>query len=309
MATIYSETPHNYASIGPYIISDLSLVAKELLRGKCCYFYDTCAFRRHANNPLADKILEYIKRTDGVIVLIRTILMELASHSGTLNQEYIDYIKKIHSSNIKILLLDEERLFDVLNLCFNSQAQINSYLGFAIHAAKIATGTVGATLKNDKKLRKDIYEKNATDKTLYQRFFKNVRGNKESGDNLGEEMICICVHILSNLPFYHSYRYMVLTEDKGAIGLVNKTGQNVYDYTKQKTMSALSIARLAQLLFEEGIVTTQMEVEGLLMNGGKDVNITIFASERYDLSSKEKTMTCSELADMILKKGTIHINY
>ena len=98
-------------------------------------------------------------------------------------------------------------------------------------------------------------------------------------------------------------------KNKGAIGIVNKTAQNVYDYTNQRTMSALSVAKLTQLIFEEGILTVKSDLETMLLNGGSEQNITIFASERYDLQSKEKYITCSDLADMILQKGSIHINY
>lgn len=35
---------------------------------------------------------------------------------------------------------------------------------------------------------------------MYKRFFASVRANKEHHDNLGEELIAVCVQILSRLP-------------------------------------------------------------------------------------------------------------
>ena len=56
--------------------------------------------------------------------------------------------------------------------------------------------TIEFTLKADEKLYSEVIEgKNLRQSDLYIRFFSAVRGNKEHYDNLGEELIAICVHI------------------------------------------------------------------------------------------------------------------
>ena len=55
--------------------------------------------------------------------------------------------------------------------------------------------------------------KNLRQSGIYRRFFATVRENKEHADNLGEELIAICVHILSHLPGIVDGKICVLTDD------------------------------------------------------------------------------------------------
>ena len=48
-----------------------------------------------------------------------------------------------------------------------------------------------------------------------------MRENKEHADNLGEELIAICVHILSHLPGIVDGKICVLTDDKGAASKID----------------------------------------------------------------------------------------
>lgn len=58
MSTFYTDTPHNFNEIEPFVITDTGSVMKEIYESKKCYFYGTCSFRRHAN--LSDKEEESI---------------------------------------------------------------------------------------------------------------------------------------------------------------------------------------------------------------------------------------------------------
>ena len=107
MSVGYTDTPLNMADIAPYVITDTSDITKEIFEKQKCYFYDTCSFRRHANlgQNEAEYLLKYIKRQNGIIVITRCILMELASHSGVLNEEYVEYIKQIQEFQIPVLVI------------------------------------------------------------------------------------------------------------------------------------------------------------------------------------------------------------
>lgn len=72
-------------------------LTQELFRRKTCYFYDTCSFRYHANMrwEVSDKIFEFIRQHDGMVVILRSILMELSSMEKTLNTEYVQYFQRM----------------------------------------------------------------------------------------------------------------------------------------------------------------------------------------------------------------------
>lgn len=102
---------------------------------------------------------------------------------------------------------------DVLNL-----RQIARPLAYAVKTVKSPVSTIEATLKKDEALLHDVLGKESTNGELFRRFFGAVRKNKEQGDSLGEEMIALCVHLLSNLPDTTEYQYLIFTEDKGRSG-------------------------------------------------------------------------------------------
>lgn len=309
MATSYTETPSNMADIMQYIMVDKSSCAQEIIMAKICFFYDTCAFRKHANLQHPEPLFEFLKRKNGIIVITRTILMELASASKILNAEYIDYLKKMHQAGLKILVIYEEDIFNVLSQCFTSYAQINKYLDVAVKVSKSTTGTINNVYKSDIKLRTDIMSANNTDGTLFERFFNTVRNSKESGDNLGEEMIAICIHMLSSIPEPHNYKYIVITEDKGAIRLINKIWKNILEYSTKNTVTAVTTVVLAQKIYQENLITTKAQVEEIVSAGSADGMITIVASEEYDLAPQEKTMLFSEISDKIMTPNAIRIYY
>lgn len=87
MGTGYTEIPLNIEEMLPYVVTNRERVVAELLEKQKCYFYDACSFRRHANLKVeeAGYFLEYIKSQNGIVVIARCILMELASLSGVLN--------------------------------------------------------------------------------------------------------------------------------------------------------------------------------------------------------------------------------
>lgn len=309
MTTSYAESPSNMADITPYIITDKSSCVQEILLAEKCFFYDTCAFRKHANLAHPEPVFEFIKRKNGIIVITRTIIMELASASNSLNMEYVDYLGKMHRFGLEILVLYEEGMFDILSQCFTSNAQINKVLDVAVKGVKSSTGTISRIYKSDKQLRENIMTDNNTDRTLFARFFSAIRKNKESGGNLGEEMIAICIHMLSNIPELYDYKYIVMTEDKGAIGLINKTQKNIWDYLTKKAVTAVTTVALGQKIYQENVITTKAQVEEMVSAGAVDGTVKIVASEEYDLEPQEKTMSCSKVIDKIMTPNAIRIYY
>ena len=304
----YMETPLNFREIEEYVTTSGDAILEELTCADRVFFYDTCAFRLHANMESPEFIFQFIEHQRGAVVVTRCVLMELASYSGSLNGEYIRYFEKLHMTGVKVLLMYEEDFFHVLELCFNTNAKINSLLSCAVRVVKSSVGTVETVLKEDRKLLTEIMGDSSSDSTLFKRVFGKVRSNKEQGDNLGEELLCIVMHMLSNMPDILNYRYLILTDDKGAIGWINRTAWNVWKYNGKRTFSALSMARLAQRLFEEGIVTEPCEVERVLNAAAVGGNLRVLGSGLYDLEPKELRFSSGELAERIVKKS-IHINY
>lgn len=309
MGSCYTDTPHNFEEIAPYVVTDTCKIVEIIYQREKCYFYDTCSFRTHANLGQREVfyLLQYMKSQSGIIIVTRGILMELASHSGVLNAEYIRYFQWIHEFGIETLLLYEEDLFSVMDVCFTTNAKINEYLSWAVRMFKCPVSTITETLEQNTTLSSQLIKgKGLKSNHIYHIFFETVRKNKESGDNLGEELLAICLHILSHIPGEPDGKFCVITDDKGAVGKI----QGLLDETaKQHQGSRIGIystPKLVQVLYREEILTNREHMQAIL-NVGTDGNLVVMGQSIFDIRNREIHLTCSKLVDLILTPNGIHI--
>lgn len=310
MTTIYTATPHNFNEIELYVTTDLESVTLEIYRKDTCYFYDACSFRRHAN--LAENeltyLFQYFKMKNGIVVLMRCILMELASHSGVLNPEYIRYIRAMKDFGINILLIYEEDLFHVMDCCFGTTAMINSYLIWTVRMIKGPVSTITETLNEDRTLQREVLEgKNMENRGMYKAFFQAVRNHKESGDNLSEELLAICLHILSHLG-ERDGKFCLITDDKGAAGKIDVLFQNTTRQYRGSKIMIFSTPKLVQFLYEEGILDDKAHMRSIL-NTGNEGNLVLLGTREYDLRTNEIRIGCDELVELIYTPNAIHITF
>lgn len=309
MGVSYTDNPHNISRIASYVVLEKERIVAEIIGNPKCYFYDTCSFRRHANlnNTLAEYLLKYIKSQNAVIVISRSILMELASHSGMLNQEYIEYFKRIHAYGIKILILYEEDLFSIMEICFSTNAAINEYLCWAVRSIKGPVSTITKTLEENPDIKNEVIKgKNLDNSKVYKRFFERVRANKDSGDNLGEELLAICLHILSHIPGEDDGKLCVITDNKGAASKIDAMFKRTEKQHCGKDIGIFSTPKLTQVLYRENILSNIEHLRGILETG-TDGNIVVLGMLIYDIRGKEISLSKNQLADLIMKPNGINI--
>lgn len=309
MSVSYTDNPHNMSEISNYVTTEKEQIIAKIFRSAKCYFYDTCSFRRHAN--LDDAHLEYffkyIKNQNGIVIITRCILMELASHSGVLNTEYIEYLKRINAAGITVLVIYEEDLFSVMEVCYSTNAAINGYLCWAVRTIMGPISTITEILENNSELNNEVIKgKNLNNSGVYKRFFQAVRANKESGDNLGEELLGICLHILSHIPGEDNGKFCVITDDKGAAGKIDAMFKKTAKQHHGNDIGIFSTPKLAQILYRENIL---LNVEHLkeIVGAGTNGNIVILGMCIYDIRGKEISLNKDELADLIMQPNGIHI--
>lgn len=309
MAIGYTDTPHNIAEITPYVVIDKKTIVSEILGKQKCYFYDTCSFRRHANlnNNEAEYLLKYIKAQNGIIVITRCILMELASHSRVLNREYVEYIKYISEFGIVVLVVYEEDLFSVMEVCFSTNAVINSYLCWAVRGIKGSVSTISETLEQNNRIRNEIIKgRNLDNREVYKRFFEAVRENKESGDNLGEELLAICLRILSYMPGEEDGKFCIITDDKGAASKIDALFKKTARQHRGKGIVIFSTHKLVQVLHRENILEDREHIKAILSTGAAG-NIVVLGTLIFDLRNREISISSEKLADLIMQPNGINI--
>ena len=304
MENTYVEVPENWEEIEPYVITDRKHILEEIYTKTQCFFYDTCSFRRHANLVKQDmeSILKYIQKQNGIFVITRCILMELASISRKLNDEYIHYLKQIYEMNISTLVMYEEEIYHIMEMCYATNEQINSFLSWSLRMLRLPVSNITKTFDENKALRAKVLEgKNANRSQIYKEFFSNVRKNKEEKDNMGEELLVVCLHILSHLPGEADGKFCVITDDKGAAGKIDDLFKKTKRQFQGSKIIIFSTPKLVQTLYIEGIVTSEVELERILETGING-NLKVLGTEIYDLKSREITLSCREAAQLITKQ-------
>ncbi|MDO4265508.1 MAG: hypothetical protein Q4C63_03470 [Eubacteriales bacterium] len=310
MATTYSETPLNMSEIQPFIMTDISDIKKTFYTADRVIFYDACSFQRHAGLTVEDRseIIEYYNRHGAIIFITRCILMELVSDKCRLAEAYIRFLKEMDDKGNRMVLFNEEYLKDILSDCYSGNETINKYLLWAVRMSKNPVSTIMKTLKTDTKLMSELIEgKNIRVSDLYDRFFSAVRNNKEHGDNLGEELIAICIHILSRLPGIEDGKLCVITDDKGAAGKIDSIMKKTnLQYRGARTI-LLSTPKLVQHIFQEHNDISEETIFNILSQGVSG-NVIVMGTTPYDLEvNKSISMPTRELVYKIMKPNEINI--
>lgn len=310
MATTYTESPGNFCEIESFVETEISEIKSIFFSIEKVFFYDACSFQRHSN--LADKekdiLINYYCERGIAVFITRCILMELASNQHKLIEKYIAFIKSMNDAGVPVILYNEEFTYDILSECFSSNDKINEYLTWAVRMVKSPVSTIEETLKSDAKLYSEVIEgKTVKSSDLYKRFFTTVRGNKEHHDNLGEELISICVHILSYLPGVSDGKLCVLTDDKGAAGKIDSVMRRTNPQNRGSKIILFSTPKFVQHMFQEHV---EMSEEAMinLISQGRTGNITVMGITAFDLKVDEKiSMTSRELVQKIMEPNGIKI--
>ena len=310
MVSTYTENPSNFCEIEAFVETQIKEMKSIFFSAERVFFYDACSFQRHSN--LADKekniLIRYFKERGIVIFISRCILMELASDQHKLTEEYIELFKAMNGAGVKVVIFNEEYTYDILSECFSTNEKINEYLMWAVRTVKSPVSTIEEALKTDEKLTSEVIEgKNLKSSDLYQRFFTAVRGNKEHEDNLGEELISICVHILSYLPGVYDGKLCVLTDDKGTVGKIGSVMRITNPHNRGARIIVFSTPKLVQHMFQEHVEISEDEMINLISQGASG-NIVVMGTTAFDLKVDEKiSMTGRELVQKIMEPNGINI--
>ena len=310
MATTYAETPDNFPEIESRVITDIREIKNIFFQAEKVFFYDACSFQRHSNlkKPEKNIIIRYFRKSGTAVFITRCILMELCGEQHILTQPCIGFFVELNEAGVKVVLYNEECTYDFLSECFSTNERINEYLMWAVRTVKTPVSTITETLKADEKMNAEVCEgKYLKVSDLYRRFFSAVRGNKEHQDDLGEELISICVQILLQLPGVTDGKLCVLTDDKGAAGRIHSAVRRTCSARPGAKVILFSTPKLVQHMFEEHAEISEEEMVNILSQGISD-NIVIMGITAYDLEvNKKMSISCRALAKKIIEPNGVRI--
>lgn len=190
---------------------------------------------------------------------------------------------------------------------FRQNVAINGYLCWAVRILKNPVSTITETLEQNSTIHNEVIKgKNLDNSGIYKRFFEAVRKNKESKDNLGEEVLAICLHILSHMPGKADGKFCIITNDKGAASKMDSLFKKTAAQDKGKKIIIFSTPKLVQVLYREHILENKEHIQTILSTGIEE-NIVVLGTCIFDIRSREISISSEELAQLITEPNGIHI--
>lgn len=312
MATLYSEVPENFETIKPYILTTFTEYKPYFENSNLVIFYDTCAIQHHSclYKGYQKRICNYLKEKEGVVIITTCILMELAGDNHKLHSQVIEYFKILYENGIKIILFEESCVYRFLKEVFQSASRINEIFCYAIRVFNKPISTIRETINENPEFVELIKGKSSLENAdLCTKFFKSVRANKQHKDNLGEQLIGICIYMLLHLVGEPTCKYTIITDDKGAASLIDRSVKSIPSDISDKRAGIFSSIKLFQCMYEENFITTQSEIEELI-KAIYPSNVSVLALlEKSDLQANEYTFTAEDLAGLIFNQHNIRITF
>ncbi|MCT4595457.1 MAG: transposase [Anaeromicrobium sp.] len=304
----YKEIPINFYEIQDYFVTEKQDIINHFITGEKYFFYDTCSLITHSDTLNRNYIINFLKNKHATIILTRTVLMELSSsEDNKIHTVQLNYLKELHDSNIKIILLDEEFILHCLNAVINiNNENANKLLGFAINEISKFKGTIYEIKKliQENHLKK-LIGKNPGHKELYSDFFTFARSMKESKDNLGEELMFICFIILTKIPIG---KCIFFSNDLNSRTNIISLNDYIYKHHDKKEPYQLTTATLLYKMYIENILTDRTKMIDIL-NSSTEGNIKVYYTGESDIKLQFDSFSKEDLVDRIMIDSYFKIIY
>jgi len=304
--TNYHETPENFSNFSNCFKSNDVLFDLLNESNTKIVFYDTCSFRYHSNLNANERkaIVDYIKSNNYLLIFITTIVMELGQDSGIYERVYVDYFKELNNAQIKMFFVNEEKLYDNARNVYPIDT-IKEQLRHAVYRLKRpkSIGELAHNFYNDFFFtNKD--EQNVVDRFSISDFFVNARKNKTHDDDLGEQMIFLCVYLLSQIPPIYKNKIYVFTDDKGAAMIFKSAYCNCpRNHTSPRIFN---IIKIVEELYRTNIIADKSLLESIIKSV-KGNNIIISYCTELSNKIETKNISCNELIEEITKLHSLNI--
>lgn len=300
MTKSYVELPQNFNDIEKYLVVGTNEILSKIVCGKNYYFYDTCSVLNHSGANSREYIISYLKSKDTLIVITRTVLMELSSGvDNKIHPVQINYLKEMYDSSLDIILIDEEIVLSCLTEVINiTTLEANKLLGYAVKELSRAKGKIYELIHADpKKIISKLISPSPGNKELYADFFKYARSTKESKDNLGEELMFICFIILTKaMPLG---KCIFFSNDLKSMGTVIQLKDYIVKFHGKKEPYQLTTAALVYKMYKDNILKDRNKMIDILAIGPGQ-KVKIFYVGEDDISLQEASFSIEDLVDKII---------
>ncbi|MDK2984759.1 MAG: hypothetical protein PWQ96_401 [Clostridia bacterium] len=307
MAKKYREVPSNFKDFENYLIYKKQEVVDAFFKGEKYFFYDTCSILHHSNTENRHYIIEFLKSKSATIIITRTVLMELTANSSELHQIQINFLKELYDNGLYVLLFDEEIILACLKEILNiTIEEANKLLGFAVkEVSKFKTKTYEVLNSMDEKVTNKLKSIAPGKSELYSSFFGHARSLKEEGDSMAEELIFICIIVLTKIPLG---KYILISDDLRIRHQVISIKEYIKKHHNVSEPYQLTTATLLYKMYKEGIISNRNDMIDIISKSSNG-NINVYFVSEYDIKQEKNSFTAEELVDRLINENEFRIIY
>lgn len=305
--TTYRYQPNNFADIEHYFITDQNIAVLEMIRASTVFFYDTCSIMHHAHLMDVNPIVSYVKNNNGIVVIARTVVMELSSpaNGNIIQEQHMQYIGKLYDAGIKIFLFNEESSLNCINIAFScSVEEINQMLGYEVMQMKTYKGAISRYYdrlpeESQRKLRGQT--QSSSDEFLH--FFQSMRSYKETEDSLAEELIMLIFILVQECL----NRLVLISDDSRCSNKFLQTTQYIKQHYQRGDIHIQSTASLCLKLYRDGLLQQEGIERFLLSAYQSHQSIRLFVATKEDIEISERQFSLTELVELIKSDSELRI--
>lgn len=303
----YVFPPGNWTEVSRGMIVSGNGVISTLLKAKRWFFYDTCALMHHTHPECSDPMIEFIKKQQGIVILLQTIVMELSSgdSGNVILPDHARYIRKIIKNGIPVVFMAEEECCRILQAVMQTdRAERNERFTYAVrHLSGRNSGFGKAFNILPDEEKRQILSGDPTKAELGYHAIEAIRSGKRQGDSLGEDMIFYCMIMLASLfcPM------QVLSDDKPGFDRFCRTAAYIKEHYQRKEMQYFSSVHLCHLMFRQGILQEKEVGSFLRAAYGNVGEISFRGITAQDITAEEKRETLTETAKLICADRELRI--
>jgi len=245
-------------------------------------------------------IVNYLKSRADVIVVTRTVLMELTANSFGLHPVQIKYFKELNSSSFKVVLFDEETVYDCLKEVLNiSTEEANRLLGYAVKEVCRYKAKTSEIIENmDKHRSLKLKSTNPGNRELFSTFFRYARTRKSEGNSIAEELILICIIVLTIIPMG---RYILISDDMRIRPQVISVNDYILRHHGRKEPYQLTTSAFVYKMYKDNVLTNREDMIEIMKAAFKE-NVRVFFVGEYDIQQRYEPFKCEDLIDRLLNE-------
>jgi len=306
MPSNFVDEPLNFNVIEPYIASFDEICRVFCFSKKPIIFYDTCSFSRHSVSVQPKLIAEVLAGYSDLVFITRTVLMELSVSQESLHSNEIEYIKMLNAAGLKIYVLNEEQLADIIGKIQDyTNSELNVFLREAFFEMSKNASSISAIKSSLEKEKPKLFKKILLSEStlVYEDFFKFARSKKKNADSLAEDLILICFIILgATLAINPNLKCWLVSDDTRSF----TASSSVLNFMKMRYLEDenkdfflhLTTPRFIFMLAQDSGYTDSELVGMMGRNPGRDFKVGVFTRFAMEFD-RVKTTPKEFVADVL----------